>query len=141
MVDFLKDVRLIDRQGWLVLAACVFGQVFLVIGALAGLTMAAISLGILGVLWCVLLQLTRGILKSTLELAKEAHASWHTESDFAQELIDDYVQTIHDLNRFDHQLSGIHLERLRATMLKRYPEMEGEIAHVQHPLNMPGIVI
>lgn len=142
MVEMLKDIRLIDRQGWLVFAMCVVGQVFLVIAALSDLaTTAVFSLGILGVLWCGLLQLIRGNLHATLEVAKEAHASWHSEHDFAQEIVDDYVQTIHDLSRFDPQISGIHLERLRTLMIKRYPEMEDEIAHVQHPLNMPGIVI
>lgn len=138
----MKLLREIDQRGWLTIGLAVAGNVIIVIGGLAGnAVLSMLILAAVATSYVFIYQLGRTLFTSTLELAQESTRAWQVELDFSRELIDDYVGTIHDLSRLDPQSGGIHLERLRTTMIKRYPEMKDEIAHVQHPLNMPGIVI
>lgn len=142
MTNLAQDLREIDRRSWITIALVGFGNALFVFAGLHG--SAVFSLVLLAVTcfaWVLLLQFTRALLSSTLELAQESSSAWHIETDFSREVLDEAVAAISDLKTYDVQRSGIHLERLRAMMIKRYPDMEEQIAQVQHPLNMPGIII
>lgn len=142
MANLWSDLRGIDRRGWLVIGMVGTGNAILVIGGLEGSAAFSLAvLSVLGIVWVFLVQLTRSLLDDNLALVRDTLKEWHVESDFARELIEDYVQTIEDLKRYDLQSSGIHLERLRAIVIRRHPELESEIEMVQHPLNMPGLII
>lgn len=142
MGEYLRDFGLIDRKGWLTFALCVGGLIpVVVVGLVGDSTVAIIVLAATSVMWCLLLQLTRGILKGALELAQTSTHEWQADRDLIQEMTDDYVATVHDLNRYNVPLAGVHLERMRTMLIKRYPDMKDEIAHVQHPINMTPFVI
>ena len=134
--------REIDSKGWLVIAMMGLGNVTLVIAGIAGgAVVSLVILAVIGFANIVLLQINRSLLNSTIEVAQKSTQEWQADRDLIREMTDDYVATVHDLNGHDVQLAGIHLERMRRMLVKRYPQMEDEIAHVQHPLNMPGIII
>ena len=139
MKAFLADIRGLDRQAWLVIGMVGSGNAILLIAGLEGNPAYSLAiLSILGIAWVGLLQLTRMIMHSSLELAKESSEAWQNEIDFSQELVEDYVNTIRDLKRYDLQASGIHLERLRTMLIKRRPELEDEIDMVEHPVGVTG---
>ncbi len=139
---FLEMFKEIDRRGWLVIAAVGFGNALLVVTGLVGNSQySLIFLGVLGFLWVVFYQLARAMGTSSLELAQESAKEWQAESEFAREVVEEQIRTITELKRYDLQASGIHLDRLRTILIKRHPQMEAVISEVEHPVNMPGIVI
>lgn len=139
---FLTDLRTLDRQAWLVIAMVGLGNAILLITGLAySATYSLILLAVLGFTWVVLLQLTRMIMHSSLELAQDASEQWQAESDFTQEVVTDYVEALRELKQFDLQATGIHLDRLRRSLVKRRPELEDMISEVEHPVNVPGFSI
>jgi hypothetical protein len=81
------------------------------------------------------------IMHSSLELAQDASEQWQAESDFTQEVVTDYVEALRELKQFDLQATGIHLDRLRRSLVKRRPELEDMISEVEHPVNVPGFSI
>lgn len=141
----MRELREVDRQGWIVIGLVGISNVTLLIGGLLGgpasSTLSLLLLAALGFVWAVTLQLTRTLLRDSLEIAQDSTTEWQRENDFARELVDGYMGTIHDLARHDAQRAGIHTERLRTTVVKRYPRLEGQIGMVAHPLNMTGITI
>ena len=142
MSEFLKDLRDLDRHAWLVIGAVGAGNIILVLGGLTSSpTFSLVVLAVLSFVWVLLLQFTRMIMHSSLELAQESTEQWQAESDLTQEVVTDYVEALHELKQFDLQATGIHLDRLRQSLIKRRPELEDMISEVEHPVNMPGISI
>jgi hypothetical protein len=139
---FLEDVRGFDRQAWVVIAAVGAGNAILLLAGLEGNPAYSLAiLAVLGVLWALLSQLTRMIVRSSLDLAQESSEQWQAESDLTQEVITDYVEALRELKQFDLQATGIHLDRLRRSLIKRRPELEDMISEAEQPVNRPGFTI
>jgi type III secretory pathway component EscV len=138
----MQDVCDFDRQAWVVIVAVGAGNILLVLAGLAGYPLySLIMLAVISFAWVLLLQFTRVIMHSSLALAQKSTQEWQAESDFARELLDEHLRTIQDLEQYDMQSCGVHLERLRETLVARHPELENVIAEVDHPVNVAGIVI
>ena len=138
----MKSLHEIDRRGWLVIGSVGAGNAILLIAGLEGsAAFSLVVLSVLGIVWVFLVQFMRSLSADNLALAQDTIKEWQTETDFSLELIDGYAQTISDLSRYDIQGSGVQLERLRALIIRRHPELESELEMVVHPLNMPGLTI
>lgn len=138
----LEMYRRIDRRGWLLIACVGLGNALAVLGGLVGSAVySLIFLAIVSLVWVVLYQLCRALLADSMELAQESTKEWQEESDFTRRLVENQVETLQALSRYDIQQSGIYIARLRDTLIKRHPMMEELIAEVEQPVNVPGLII
>lgn len=115
-------------RGWIAVAAIGIGNFVMVVAGWSSTSaFALIFLASLGFALALLNQMNHTLVDSTIALTTEVIEDSKKESELAQEVMEDYLQTIKDLSFYDEGRTAVHYSRLRKALVKRHPELESKV--------------